>query len=253
MKHAPEPPGKEGGKYPALPDDHPLDGRFLDLHVHSVHSSDGHASIRELFEQAERIGLHGFSLTDHNEMAGVYEGLELAGEFPGVLFIPGLEVTTNKGHILALNISDPIPKGLPIPETIEKIHAQGGIAVAGHPYRLWSGIGERSVLENLELFDAIEAFNARNIWGGNRKAAALVTGTRKPETAGSDCHIPLEMGAGYTVFENSVSSPEEVVLAILEKRSRAGTGKFGVVGPGRILMQGSHCVAAWIKRGFRDI
>jgi len=226
---------------------------FLDLHVHSAHSPDGRTSLRELFTQARTIGLHGLAITDHNSVKGCVEGKKLSKEFPEILFVPGLEVTTAEGHILALNITDTIPHDRTIAETIELIHAKGGITIAGHPYRLWSGIGELAVLGNLDSFDAIESFNARNIFAGNRKAKTLVMKTGKPETGGSDCHMYKELGGGYTIFENPVESVEDVIEEILRGQTMAGSGNFISIGMGKILRQGTHCVSAWFRRGFRDI
>jgi len=226
---------------------------FIDLHVHSVYSSDGKASLLELFKQARKIGLNGFALTDHNEIRGIEKARKVGKDFPEVLFVPGVEVTTAEGHILALNVEEVIPTFLPISETVEKIHALGGIAVAAHPYRLWSGIGEKAVLENIEIFDAIEVFNARNLFAGNRKSQELAKKTGKAETGGSDCHIVRELAAGYTLFKNPLSSAEDVVEEILKGRSRAGNGKFGRVTKAQIFIQGTHCVGSWVKRGFKDI
>jgi len=226
---------------------------FLDLHVHSILSSDGHATLRDLFVQAQKTGLNGFALTDHNSLKGCVEGTRLATEFPEIVFVSGVEVTTAEGHILALNTTEGIPRDLSIPETIDLIHARDGIAVAGHPYRLWSGIGEKATLDNLDRFDAIESFNARNIFAGNRKSKALALKTGKPETGGSDCHIHGELGGGYTIFESPVASVDDVIEEILKGRTISGSGRFSVIGMGRILRQGTHSVSAWFRRGFRDI
>ena len=229
------------------------DSHFLDLHVHSTHSSDGEASLKELFKQATKIGLRGFALTDHNAISGWREARELAKEHPDIIFVPGVEVTTVEGHVLALNIREEVKRELPIPETIERIHAQGGIAVAAHPYRLWSGIGEKATLDNIQHFDAVEGFNARNIFSGNRKSRALALKTGKPETGGSDCHIFPELGGGYTVFRNPVETVEDVIEEILKGCTLSGSGHFGRVTGGKIFRQGAHSVSEWFKRGFRDI
>ncbi len=53
-------------------------------------------------------------------------------------------MTTSEGHLLAYGINGPVPKGLPVQETIDLVHNGGGIAVAAHPYRAWSGLAERT-------------------------------------------------------------------------------------------------------------
>ena len=226
---------------------------FIDPHVHSIYSSDGVPTVRELFLKARQIGLQGFGITDHNDIRSAQEGLNLAKEFTDIIFIPGVEVTTDKGHILALNVTESIPRDKTIAQTIELIHAQGGVAVADHPYRGWSGIGEQAVLDNLEGFDAIESFNARNILNQTKKAKALVERTGKPDVGGSDCHVAAELGGGYTVLETRPETVEDFLEEIRQGRTKAGTGKFVKVGPGKILRQGAHCVASWLKRGMKDI
>src|SRR5207253_1715217 len=44
----------------------------------------------------------------------------------------GEEITTRRGHLLALFVEERIPALRPLAETVERIHAAGGIAVAPH-------------------------------------------------------------------------------------------------------------------------
>lgn len=44
-----------------------------------------------------------------------------------LVIIPAMEVSTTKGHIVALGISEEIPKKISPEETIELIRVQGGL------------------------------------------------------------------------------------------------------------------------------
>ncbi len=66
---------------------------LADLHVHS-NCSDGLNSPQELVEIAERQGLGGIALTDHDTFAGVREFLE-APTSGNLQRVPGVEVSTN--------------------------------------------------------------------------------------------------------------------------------------------------------------
>jgi predicted metal-dependent phosphoesterase TrpH len=50
-----------------------------------------------------------------------------------------MEVSSRDGHIVALNVSELIPKSLSAVETVERIHKAGGVAIACHPYVYFKG------------------------------------------------------------------------------------------------------------------
>src|SRR5262249_47253112 len=76
------------------------------------------------------------AITDHDCVDGARLGRDYAGDHPelGVEGIVGEEVSTLNGHLLALYIEEPVPPHLSAERTIELIHAQGGLAVAAHPF-----------------------------------------------------------------------------------------------------------------------
>lgn len=77
---------------------------FVDLHIHSEHSSDGEWSVRRIWAKAHHHGLQAFSISDHDTVEGVAEGWKMKDEFAPRL-IPNVEVSTNhrghKFHLLA--------------------------------------------------------------------------------------------------------------------------------------------------------
>lgn len=84
-----------------------------DLHTHTVHS-DGVLTVKQLFEKVKKAGFSGFSITDHDTMSGVVEGLTLIENYK-FKFISGVELTThveNKEiHLLSYGI-DPLHEEL---------------------------------------------------------------------------------------------------------------------------------------------
>jgi predicted metal-dependent phosphoesterase TrpH len=77
------------------------DNDRLDLHIHTTFS-DGDMTPEEVVKEAERLGLGGIAITDHDEVAGVDVALEAAGS--GFEVVPGVELSTSDGkcdiHIL---------------------------------------------------------------------------------------------------------------------------------------------------------
>jgi predicted metal-dependent phosphoesterase TrpH len=68
-----------------------------DLHTHSTYS-DGRLTPTELVERAVSRGLEVLALTDHDCTDGIPEALEAAQKHPGLLFIPGVELSTDVPH-----------------------------------------------------------------------------------------------------------------------------------------------------------
>src|SRR2546423_15344972 len=86
------------------------------------------------------MGLDGIAISDHNAVGGVLAAEMAAG--PDFLVIPAVEISTKSGHVLAYGVREAVPRDLGVAETVERIVALGGVAVAAHPYRFWSGLGE---------------------------------------------------------------------------------------------------------------
>src|SRR4029450_10551158 len=65
----------------------------------------------------------------------------------GVDVVVGEEISTLNGHLLGLFLEELVPPGLTALETIARIHDQGGLAVAAHPFHPLRGVdrGQYSV------------------------------------------------------------------------------------------------------------
>src|SRR3954452_14907232 len=172
-----------------------------DLHLHTT-ASDGAATVPELLAQvAQSPDMRLIAITDHDSIAGARQAAQLAPQF-GVEVIIGEEVSTTEGHLLALFIDTLLPPGRPAAETIAAIHAQGGLAIAPHPFdRSVPSLGRNGLEHAGWDFDAIEGFNAGVIWwqrGANRAAQRAAASRDLPVVGGSDAHALASVGLGYT-------------------------------------------------------
>jgi predicted metal-dependent phosphoesterase TrpH len=182
-----------------------------DLHVHTTYSKDSLITPKDLIYYAKKRGLNAVAVTDHNELEGAYK---IAQE-TDFLVIPGMEVSSSDGHIVALNVKELIPRGFSAAETVARIHKAGGIAIACHPYASFKG----SLKENIcETFDAIEIINARAIPFKKSIKKATQTAERfgLSRVAGTDAHYGPQIGYGYTAIEVTEPNVEAVAKAILE-------------------------------------
>ncbi|MDZ7730494.1 MAG: PHP domain-containing protein [Natrialbaceae archaeon] len=187
----------------------------VELHVHSSLSYDGRDPIDLILEQAEAVGLDAIAITDHDEIEASLEAAELAPEY-GLIGIPGMEVSSKAGHVLALGVEEAISPGLSFEDTLTAIHEAGGIAVIPHPYQeSRHGVIARIDESALNTADAIEVYNSRLLTGrANRQALRYARANGLPMTAGSDAHISEMVGQAVTLVQTDDHTAEGILEAV---------------------------------------
>jgi len=192
----------------------------VELHSHSELSYDGRDPIELLLEQAEAVGLDALAITDHDEIDASLEAAAKAQEYD-LVGIPGMEVSSAAGHILALGVEELIPAGKSFDETLERIHDAEGIAVVPHPFqKSRHGVAPHITREQLAEADAIEVYNSRLFTGrSNRQAEQFAREYDLPMTAGSDAHIAEMVGQAVTEVDAYHQSVDSILDAIVEGRT----------------------------------
>jgi len=90
----------------------------------------------QLVEAAKAAQLDLIAVTDHYTMVSVKD-TRSRGEEAGVIVVAGQEVTTRapaQTHMLGWFLEKPIKRGMSIEDTVDAIHAQGGLAIVPHPF-----------------------------------------------------------------------------------------------------------------------
>jgi predicted metal-dependent phosphoesterase TrpH len=179
-----------------------------DLHVHTIYSRDSLITPEELVFYAKKRGLTAVAVTDHDRVDGA---LKIARE-TDFLIIPGIEVSSRNGHIVGLNVQEPIPKGLSSDETVDRIHAAGGVAVACHPFAFFKGSLGNHANAN---FDAVETINSSAFPFNRctRKAQRIADRFGISRVAGTDAHYGPTIGYAYTVID-AEQQVDDIVKAI---------------------------------------
>ena len=187
-----------------------------DMHLHTLYS-DGTATVRELLDWVERhTDLDLIAVTDHERIDGALRAAEIhaAGDYSFDLVV-GEEITTRRGHLLALCVTERIPALRPLPETLERVHEQGGLAIAAHPMAmLIPSIGERSLRalhddpDPRHHLDAVELVNPST--AGRVRAAARRRLNDEllglPGVGNSDAHVLEGVGTGWTWFPGTTAA-----------------------------------------------
>jgi predicted metal-dependent phosphoesterase TrpH len=219
---------------------------LLDLHNHTRYSPDSRVAAAELVALARKIGLGGIAITDHNAVGGIRDAEAAAG--PDFLVIPSIEISTEAGHVLGYGVREVIPRDLSVAETVERIVALGGVPVAAHPYRFWSGLGELPL--RAASFPAYETCNGRTLRRGNLRAKAMARQRQLGETGGSDSHFLDELAKAVTTVDAGALRTDDVLQLLAQGKTSARGADRGATATVRYV---SKAVGEWILRGMRRI
>ena len=187
----------------------------IDLHTHT-RFFHGHRRLGDRFDPvglrllcavADARGLDALATTNHD----YYRAFDRS-DLP-VALIPGIEVSSTRGHVLVIGPNPPketIPETLEPEHVVEIAHDRGCAAIIAHPYR-------GSTVREVEApYDAIEV-NGKH--PRTREWATRLAHERDlPVTGGSDAHYPIEVGRAYTAVDVDSPTPRNVVEAIREGR-----------------------------------
>ena len=107
-----------------------------DLHVHTT-ASDGISPVDDLLDYIAiyRPNLDVIAITDHDTLDASLRAYENRQHYPFDI-VPGVEVSSRAGHILALWVTTPIRRDMDLADTVAAIHEAGGLAVLAHPFHI---------------------------------------------------------------------------------------------------------------------
>jgi predicted metal-dependent phosphoesterase TrpH len=200
---------------------------LADLHLHTIYSYDGTASLSSVLTRARQAGLNVIAITDHDEIRGALKAVELAPQY-GIEVIPGVEITTADGDLLALFVTETVEPGLSLEETVLRVGKLGGICIAPHPmaggmsmksldaYSLLKALRKPEVAQTLI---GIEVHNATAIDRmSNHYARILASRLDIAQTGSSDAHIVEAIGLGATQFEGHTA--KDLLVALRHGRTK---------------------------------
>lgn len=203
----------------------------FDLHVHSKLSYDCNMPTDELIDAAKAAGLSGVAIADHNAFRRHHER-------DNFFLIPACEFSTDIGHLVVYFMKSHINESISRDEmgrfywrdVCQVAHDQGALVFYAHPFSPARKFPESA----LSQIDGIEVFNSRvvhsRIPDANKKALEFCRKLKKPFSAGSDAHSPIEVGTTYwecDLPESAMKEPdfeEKLKAALLSSRGRVYAG-----------------------------
>ncbi len=178
----------------------------VDMHVHTLYSYDAITKIEELILTCRRKNIVP-AITDHNTTKAWNELRKRKFEF-----IPGEEILTDKGDLIGLFIQEEIKRGTDFFEAVDLIREQGGIVYLPHPFDVFrKGAHCQKCLLSADVVEVINSkSNPLFDYIANENAEAL----KKLKGAGSDAHVPSDIGNAYVQIEDTELEPKQFLKAL---------------------------------------
>ena len=202
---------------------------LADLHLHTL-ASDGLIGARDLVDFVEhQTDLDVIAVTDHDETSAAAEASDWATHAGyRVQVIPGVEVTTRDGHLLALFLTERPPALRSLRVTAEWVRERGGLCIVPHPFTRWthslSATALAAALAIPGLICSVEVLNASLAGRASRpRALALAERHGLAQVGSSDAHMVAMIGLARTRFEGSTA---EELRNALEHATTVAEGRF---------------------------
>ncbi len=192
---------------------------WIDTHCHTKYSHDNWLEPLDLIRRAKALGLDGVCITEHYSFEASAP-VEAIGRDEGLLVLRGVEVSSDRGHILVFGIEDDgwnrwgRDNYIPLQPLIEQVSEIGGICIPAHPYR---EVGVASLLDGileLEGIAGVESHNGGNLDADNLLAIMAAKYLRLPTLGGSDCHKVSAVGRCATEFFQPVTDMASFIAAV---------------------------------------
>ncbi len=182
--------------------------------MHTNSSSDSSISPRALIKALRaHPSVKCAIVTDHDTLKGYQRAKRLSKQYEEeVLIIPGIEVSTDKGHLTLLGVEEE-PRGLLSPsEAVDFAQERDALVLIPHPFR--SGTGIASNLKTRIKADAVEVFGPRFTKAEAKMSSTLAKLLKAIPVAGSDCHRVEEFATCYTCVNAATLGVDEILSAL---------------------------------------
>jgi len=199
----------------------------FDIHLHTRTYSDcSFISPPDLIHQAVQANLQGIALTEHGMRwpDEKFDELRRLADPHGLILINGQEIQASssrngmEGEFLVFGLKKSLVTKFSARDLVERVHGEGGILIAAHPYKLsrsgrlrYYGAGDR--VYELGL-DALELYHPDHDEEALKKVRRAMETLAIPGTGGSDAHKVFEVGSCVTLFENKILSEQDFVREI---------------------------------------
>lgn len=173
---------------------------------------------KQLIDEAAKLKYDVLAITCHEKIVFTKQLKKYAAK-KGILLIPGIEASIKKKHVLILNVKKEAEQITTFQQLREyKNNHPEALIAAPHPFFPGNYCLKKDLIENIDLFDAIEySFCYTSTKNFNDEAVKLAKRWKKPVIATADCHILKHLNIGYT-FVDSKKDPDSIIASIKQNK-----------------------------------
>lgn len=199
---------------------------LIDLHAHTwPRSHDSVINPDDLIERAKQAGLDAICFTEH-DVIWDEKSLKEISERHNFLVLPGVEISTDDGHILTFGIDKYVFGMHRSKDLAGHVDKSEGTMVGAHPYRRqmpWHVRDQEEYQRALEraarnpayqYVAGLEELNGRGTERENAFSKALCGYMGMPGTAGTDSHAIQDVGKVATYFEREIFDVRDLIREV---------------------------------------
>lgn len=189
----------------------------LDLHTHSIGSSDGGIRLDEYKALLANNTLDYIAITDHDT---IDEAKKIRAEL-GDKIIIGQEITSSQGELIGLFLSKKVDPGQSLEDTAKAIKDQNGLVYVPHPFEtVRKGIDAQNIEKIQNYIDIVEVHNGRAVFQNKGpKASVWARLHNKATAASSDAHGRHGIGTTYTTVSQVPTKDNLVNLLVTSHKT----------------------------------
>ena len=217
-----------------------MTGTIVDMHVHTVRgAADSSLTPDQLIEEAQRIGLTGVNISEHDRVWEPHV-LDEFRERSGLFVSRGMEVSTDLGHMIVVGLDRYVPGIRRAAELRRVLDDMGGFMTVAHPFRHFFDpihfrrdgrppfeMTPEAAAERMPVFklvDEIEIANGGSTPRENQFALKVAKALGKRGIGASDCHSSQGVGYFVTVFEEELRDQDHMLEQLRGRRFQAAQG-----------------------------
>ncbi|MFH1284641.1 MAG: PHP-associated domain-containing protein [Candidatus Peregrinibacteria bacterium] len=202
---------------------------------------------KDLISQAAKLNYNVLAITCHHKVV-FSPNLKKYAQKKNILLIPGIELSIGKKHVLAINVGKDIQKVKTFSDlrNYKNTHKEC-LIIAPHPFFPSKHSLKKALIENMDIFDAIEyCFCYTKTKNYNKEAEAVAKRWRKPVIASADCHCLKDLDLAYTMLDCKPNI-HSVISAIKKNKIKNFSKPLGYLKIGKIITRQS--LRNLIKKG----
>lgn len=141
-----------------------------------------------------------------------------------LLVVPAREIFTgtwrNRKHVLALDITEPIPDFIPLEGAMRELARQDAVVLVPHPDFMTVSLTGEDIARYADQIDGVEIYNPKHLAMHNQTAVEIAERGDFNVFGSSYAHLRATIGEVWTAFDRELSTEAELLEAFRDGTDR---------------------------------